>query len=375
MKIRVCQVVNSLDVGGLEKVVLSLLDSLDQSRFELFLACIKGEGKLYPQVKLPDHARLVMAHDRVVDLKVIRLDPTVIWKLGAFVRDHEIDVMHVHNFAPLTYGGLAARLALPRPKVVYSEHNEVNSAPPGALKKFRYYIKMADHAVAVSRDLEGILKDKLTISTPVSVIHNGIDGRRFEKTDGARVRRELGIADDELVIGTAVVLSKQKGVTNLVKAAARVLAEVPRARFVVVGDGPLRAELLREAEEAKLGDRFLFPGLRSDIPDVLAAFDVYVLPSLWEGLPLALLEALCSGKPVVCTRVGGNAEVVIDGENGFIVPPSDPAALADKLIVLLRDDAFRRDVVEKNKRRFKECFSVRAMTAAHEALYQRLARG
>lgn len=371
--IRVCTVVNNFDVGGLEKVVLSLLNSLDPARFELSVACLKGEGKLFGDVPLPSDRRLVLSSDRPSRIGPVSVDVGSLRALRQFFRDQRADVVHVHNFAPLTYGGLAARSIPFGPKVVYSEHNQVNSASPADLRKFGIYVRLAHRVVAVSKNLQDILEEKLHVARPVEVILNGIDDRRFAEADGGRVRAELGIAPDEVVIGTAVVLSEQKGITYLIEAAKSVLERVPKARFVIAGDGPLRVQLEQQVAKAELGDRFRLVGYRRDIPDLLSSFDVYVLPSLWEGLPLALLEALRLGKPIVCTRVGGNAEVVEEGVQGWLVPPREPRALADRLIEVASDPGFRTRASASGQKRFFDHFSLASMTQAHELLYERLA--
>lgn len=368
---RICMVVNNLDVGGLEKVVLSLLGSLDPARFEVSLACLKGEGKLFSDALVPPERRLVLQSDRVKSFGVVKVDPFTLLALRKFFREMRVDIVHAHNFGPLIYGGLAARsLGRARPRVVYSEHNQVNSASERDLKKFRLYVRLADQIVAVSEDLQRILEGKLSVTRPVRVIHNGIDDARFATASGTRVREELGIAPDEIVIGTAVVLSKQKGITYLVEAAKEVTRRVPKARIVVAGDGPLRQELMAQAEAAGLGSRMLFPGYRRDIPDLLASFDIYVLSSLWEGLPLALLEALRLGKPIVCTSVGGNPEVIEDGVHGYLVPPKDPAKLADRLVRVAEDAPMRERIKTSSPARFHEHFSLAAMTEQHEQLFR-----
>ncbi len=297
--IRVCQVVNNFDVGGLEKVVLSLLDAIDPKAFELSVICLKGPGKLYDRVHVPKERALVLQSDKPVSLGLARLDLGSIRAIRRFLLEQRVDVVHTHNFAPLIYAGAAAHTRLHRPRVVYSEHNQVNSASKRDLWKFRGYARLADEVVAVSSDLASILRDRLGVTRPIHVIKNGIDARPFRSPSGARVRKELGFGADTFVFGTACVLSKQKGITHLIEAAKRVVPTLPDVRFVVAGDGPLRAELESEARASGLGDRMRFVGYRSDIPDVLDSFDAYVLPSLWEGLPLALLEALCLGKPIV----------------------------------------------------------------------------
>ena len=128
--IRVCMVVNNLDVGGLEKIVLSLLGAIDPDRFELSLVCLRGPGKLHGEVRLPRERVLVLQGDNPLNLGFARVDLDSLQRLRKFFREMRVDIVHAHNFAPLIYGGLAARTLAPRPKVVYSEHNQVNSASP-----------------------------------------------------------------------------------------------------------------------------------------------------------------------------------------------------------------------------------------------------
>ncbi|KYG07980.1 hypothetical protein BE21_26295 [Sorangium cellulosum] len=151
-KISVCTVVINLDVGGLEKVAVSLLNGLDRARFDPSLICLDAPGKLFDQVDLPPERRLVLRRRPRLNLGFARVDPELPLAIRGFLRDVRADVLHVHNFAPLIFGGVSSRLLLPRPRVVYSEHNEINSASPRSLRKFRYYVRLADAIIAVSGD-------------------------------------------------------------------------------------------------------------------------------------------------------------------------------------------------------------------------------
>ena len=373
-KLSVCFVVNNLDVGGLEKVVIDLINHLDRDRFEPSVACLDGAGALFDRVDLDESACLVLDKSSARSTPIGSFDPRMISKLRRFFLCRNVGIVHAHNLAPLVYGGIAARLGWRRPIVVYSEHNQIYSASRSTRRKFIFYIRLADQVVAVSEDLDRTLARKVHPTGHVRVIYNGIDGTRFAMTDGGEVRRELGVADDEVLIGSGVVLSKQKGITYLLEAAKDVLDKTPRARFAVAGDGPLRAELEAKAKRLGLGDRFLFLGYRSDMPRVISALDVYVLPSLWEGLPLALLEAMAMGKPIVATRAGGNPEIVQDGVNGYVVPPKDVGALGRALIRVCGDDSFRQRVRGLNRDKFEAKFSLRAMVRAHEELYVDVAK-
>jgi glycosyltransferase involved in cell wall biosynthesis len=374
--VRVCMVVNNLDVGGLEKVVLSLLRHLPREAVEPHLICLSGPGRLYGEVDLPPAHRLVL--DKAPELNAFpeRLQaPALMVQIGKFMLSRGIEVAHVHNLAPLIFAGLPARLlGRSRPRVVYTEHNQIYRAREWAKRRFRHYVRLADEVVAVSNDLRNTLVSKLQIvGTPVRVLHNGIDPAPFANADGSVVRRELGIPDDQFLVGTAVVLSEQKGIRHLLDAARIVRAADPSLSFVVGGDGPLRVQLEKAAAELQLGDTVRFLGYRRDVPQLIAALDAYVLPSLWEGLPLALLEALALGKPIVATRVGGNPEVVEDGENGLLVPPRDPEALARALLTVRRDAALRARMRKNNLEKFSREFSLRSMVDAHVELYRELA--
>jgi len=370
--LNLCMIVNNLDVGGLEKVVIDLLRELDRERFRLFLICLEGPGKLFDQVDLPASQKLVLHKRTKQGLFEGKLDMAAAAAIRGFLHDNEIDILHAHNLAPLVYGGIAAHLLRPRPRIIYSEHNQIYRATPFQKSKFWWYANLADEIVAVSHDLKRTLQDKIRVRPPVVTVHNGIDGGRFTSID-SQVRQELGIGDDEFVVGTAVVLSEQKGITYMLQAARLVADEDPSVRFVLAGDGPLREELVAEAKSLGLGDRVLFPGYRRDVPELITAYDVYALSSLWEGLPLALLEALAIGRPIVATTVGGNPEVVEDGVNGFLVPPRNPEKLAARILDLKRDDELVARIRSANRERFESEFSLPCMVKNHAALFERIA--
>ncbi|MCL2822536.1 MAG: glycosyltransferase [Polyangiaceae bacterium] len=372
-KIGVCFVVNNFNVGGLEKVVLDLINNIDRDKFEPSVICIDGPGKIFDRVSLDDNACLVLDKSQSIKTPLGTFDPMSLWRMKQFFTKRCVKIVQAHNLGPLLFGGLSAHLGYQRPTMIYTEHNQFYSASPTARRKFIFYIRLADHVVAVSHDLQRTLAHRVKPTAPVHVIHNGIDGSRFDLGAGAvgrdEVRAELGVGGGEILLGAGVVLSKQKGLEYLLEAARTVISEEPRARFVLAGDGPLREQLERKAGELGLGDRFRFLGYRSDMHRVISALDVYVLSSLWEGLPLALLEALAMGKPIVATRVGGNPEVVLDGVNGFIVPPRDVGALSHALLQVCRHDGFRESVRNVNRERFETHFSLQAMVKAHEKLF------
>jgi glycosyltransferase involved in cell wall biosynthesis len=207
----------------------------------------------------------------------------------------------------------------------------------------------------------------------VVVVPNGVDLAEGRAAPGAAerraVRRELGVAQGAPVVATVSLLRPGKGLEVLLAAAPAVLAAHPRARFAVVGDGPARAELEAGAAAGGVGEAVAWTGFRRDVPALLAAADLFVLPSLDDAFPTAILEAMAAGLPVVATRAGGIPEIVDDGATGLLVPPGDAAALARAISTLLADPAARKSLGEAGRRRAGERFSTAAWLGRLERVY------
>jgi glycosyltransferase involved in cell wall biosynthesis len=210
----------------------------------------------------------------------------------------------------------------------------------------------------------------------IRIIPNGIDPLPFDRPGArARIRRELGLAEDAAVAGILAVLRPEKDHRNFLLAARFVADELPAARFLVVGDGPLAAELRREISALGLAERVVLAGRRGDVPDVLAAFDVSVLCSTdVETLPLAFLESMAAGLPLVGTRVGGIPDLVAEEENGLLVEPRDPRSLAGAMLRILRDPALARSWGRRSRDRVVSRFGIDDMVRAYEALFEELLR-
>jgi len=212
----------------------------------------------------------------------------------------------------------------------------------------------------------------------VVTIYNGVQTNEFAALAAraaARGRRAFGIPAGAPLVGAVGRLHRQKGFTDLITALAQVREHLPAVRLLLVGDGELRGDLEAHAQALGLSEVVTFAGLRTDIPEILAELDLFALPSLWEGLPNVVLEAMAAGLPVVATAVGGTPEVVVDGVSGLLVPPHDPAALAEALVFLLRDPGMRRKIGQAGRKRVGQCFSVGQMVRKTEDLYETLLNG
>jgi glycosyltransferase involved in cell wall biosynthesis len=290
-----------------------------------------------------------------------------------YYRENQIQLIHAHNIAPLIYGGIAAKILHPKIPVIYSEHNQVYRLSRWGRRKFKFYLRFSDHIATVSERLREFYRTDLGITRDISVLYNGINPDIYKYTNSTGLREKIGIGENDFVVGTAVVLSKQKGIPYLLDAAKILAVQYPDIKIVIAGDGPDRSKLEALCHSSGLCDTVRFLGYRDDIPKLLSSFNAYILPSLWEGLPLALIESLAVGKPAIATDVGGNSEIIQDGVNGLIVPAKDAQALADAIIQLYNQRGALDQFRERNIARFNCTFSLASMLSAHEQLYLKMA--
>jgi glycosyltransferase involved in cell wall biosynthesis len=233
-----------------------------------------------------------------------------------------------------------------------------------------------DAAICVSEAVrQSVLAHcKLNGHPTLNTIYNGIDLEEISNNlgDSATVRQELGIPADHQVVVHVANFNPQKRHEDLLRAVQMVVRQEPKVTFLLVGHGRLQPAVKAQAQELNITENVIFTGFRTDAPRLMAAGDLSVLSSQFEGLPISLLEAMALGRPVVATNVGGVSEVVTDGVEGFLVDPLDPAQLADKILALLRDPELRQRLSENARRRVREKFSIQSMVTRTEALYRQV---
>jgi glycosyltransferase involved in cell wall biosynthesis len=294
--------------------------------------------------------------------------------VARFLRRWRPDVLHCHLPLAGVVGRLAGRLA--RVPVVYTEHNVMERYRPWTRRLNVATWRLQDHAVAVSGEVADSIRRHAPASVPVTTIPNGVPVAAFapDPTARARTRATLGVPADAPVAGTVAVFRVQKRLDLWLEAAARIARALPAARFLLIGDGPLRAELEARAAALGLGDAVHFVGLQTDVRAYLAAMDVYLLSSDFEGLPLGLLEAMAAERPAVATMVGGVPEVVVDGRTGTLVRPRDVDGLADATTALLAEPELRRRMGLAARARADRHYSIDEMTAGLERLWFSVSR-
>lgn len=371
---KVLWLIKGLGRGGAESLLALSLPHLDRGAFQYEAAY------LLPWKKdlLPDFERAGVPVHCLESRR--RLDLGLVLRLARLLKRRQVDVLHVHSPYAALFGRVAARLARV-PAVVYTEHNVLTSYHPATRILHRLTSRLDTCTIAVSQEVQrSVLDSAQGRRKPVQVIYGGVEVAAIEKKaeQGEEYRARLGIPGDHLVVGNVAHLRPQKGHGYLLEAARQVLLERPATTFIVIGREKVpgyQKSLEARARELGLGDRVRFLGFQPDPLPIVACFDVFALSSVYEGLPLALLEAMAMGKPSVVTAVGGVPEVVQDGVNGLLVPPRDPSALAHKLLRLLGHPDLRQKLAVSARRTVEQRFTIARMVREVEALYRRLLAG
>lgn len=369
--LRVCHIMSADLWAGAEVQVATLCSYLVAQPEVSVSAVLFNEGRLAGELRRLGVDIGVIEEGRHTAAAIVRF-------AARFLREREIDVVHTHRYKDNILGTAAARLA-GVPVIVRSVHGLIETAAGWARLKVSacealdkiVLSRFAHRVIAVSSRTADALRDMGYPAASLVAIRNGVDARQIRAGRGRDdVRRELGIPPQALVVGTAGRLSPVKAQAALLRAGRLVLDERPDTRILIVGEGPLREELIAAARRLGIGHACVFAGARADVHDVVAAMDVFVLPSLHEGIPMALLEAMTLQRPVVATAVGGVQEVVTDRSNGLLVAAGDDRALAAACLELARDRDLARRIGEAARQTVQRRFSYEANGRAVLDLYR-----
>lgn len=296
-------------------------------------------------------------------------------RLRRLIREQGIDLVHSHS----PVAAIGTRISgVPGLRRVYTEHNVWERYHPVTYWANALTFPRSDHVFTVSDRVRASIKYPRPLrflSMPdVETLYHGLDPQAAARWAGADgVREELGIPEGAPIVGTVANFKHHKGYEDLLRAAALVRGQVPDVRFVLVGRGPLEGDLRRQTRDLGLEGTVVFAGFRKDAPRLAGAFDVFTLASVYEGLSIALIEAMAMGTPGVVTNVGGLPEVLEEGKQGFLVPPRDPRALAHGITTLLRDASLRERFGIEARRR-AAAFDIRDAVARMEQVYEELLR-
>jgi glycosyltransferase involved in cell wall biosynthesis len=363
--LRTLFLVTSMPVGGAETLLVNLVRRLDRRRFAPEVVCLKERGPLGEELaaEMPVHSNLI-AH---------KLDARVLLRLRTLMRAPRADaVVTVGAGDKMFWGRLAARLA-GVPVVASALHS--TGWPDGVGRLNRLLTRWTDAFIGVAdAHARHLVEGEGFPAEKVHCIYNGIDCQRFVPRDSTAVRLELGIPLDAPVVGIVAALRPEKNHELFLQGARKIREQLPTARFLIVGDGPRRPALELLTAELGLSDAVRFTGSRSDVPELVAACDVFALTSHNEASPVSILEALSCETAVAASNVGSVAETVVDGETGRLFPAGDVDQYVAATVELLNDRAARRRMGIEGRRRVVARASLDSMVDGYEQLIEDIYR-
>jgi glycosyltransferase involved in cell wall biosynthesis len=373
VKLNVLQVCDHLGwegsrMHGVKRLFAWMIPRFDRERFNVSLVSLRKKDV--------SEETLESFGVDITYLHKSKFDPATLPALLKVIDRKQIDILHLHGYGATTFGRLAG--AMRRIPTILHEHANLTDTPWFQQVADTALEPVTDIALAVSQSTaDFVIKARRIPERKVKVVYLGVPLEEFSRertTDEIRAaREELCIAPTDFAIGTVTRLHESKGNAYLVDAAAQVLQQRPQARFFVVGEGPLREPLEQQARALGLGDRFVFAGFAKDIPRVVSAFDVSVFPSLWEGTPLTVFEALAMGKAIVATDADGLVDVLTNERDAIIVPRRNAAALAAGLIRTIDEPQTRarlRAAAATTGRQYDIAAFVRKMEQLYELLHR-----
>jgi len=371
-KSNILYIITKLELGGAQKQLLSLIAHLDKERFTPFLftaeqGLLVGDARGIKGLNL----RTSRALERPINLGK---DILALWEIFRFIRRNNIGIVHTHSSKAGLLGRIAAKLAGVK-IIIHTVHGWSFNCGQSRLRR-NLFIRLerlaagfCDKLIVVSDfDRTTGLSNKIGRPKQYTVIRYGIDQAEFSRANPG-ARGEFGISDEALVVGMVSCFKPQKSPLDYVRLASVFSKVSPGAVFLLIGDGALRENIERQISVLGLKKQFILTGWRRDIARLLEAIDVFVLTSLWEGMPIAVLEAMAASRPVIATDTGGIREVVIEGETGFLVHAGDVNDAFRKLLMLSEDASLRKKMGQRARESLGSAYSRHDMAKNTQTLY------
>ncbi|MCD6386680.1 glycosyltransferase [Candidatus Sumerlaeota bacterium] len=366
--LKILRVITWLPMGGIERRIAELLPALKERGHHIEVVCLREYGPLAEEL------RSAGIRVELIPLKS-RLHPAGIRKLAQYIREGNFDVLHSHMYRSNVPATIAGKLVRFKGIILAQIHNIDTWETRRQLWMDRFLSRWRDGLIAVSEQVRQEIIQRLRVPPEKCfVIYNGIQIEKYRDVKPVEgIRESLGILPDDFVVIMVARMVAQKNHRLVIDSAPEIIKSVPKVKFLFVGDGRLRPELQEQVRAKGLERHFIFTGTRTDIPQLLKISDVFVLPSFKEGFSNAIVEAMAAGLPVIASRVGGNAEAVIDGSTGILISPYDSSALANAVIRLAKDTSLRQRMSSAGSKR-AENFSISEMVRRTESLYYQLCR-
>jgi len=366
--LKILHIISKLPIGGVENQLLLVLKNYSREKFQPFVCSLSDKGEIGEEIEK-------------IGIKVFALnklnhtfDYSIIREICNIIKREKIQIVRTHQYHANFYGRIAAKICKV-PCIVASVHN-VYTRDKKVHRRIinRFLASFTDKIIAVSEEVKrNILKYDKIPEDKIQVIYNGVDLDAFhESFDKDQIKNKLGINPNVPVIGTVGRLNEQKGHIYLLQAILKLKNKFPDIKVLIVGDGPLMEELKSFANSSGLSNNVIFTGFRKDIPALLSIMDIFVFPSLWEGLGNALIEAMAAGKAIIASNLTPINEVIDSDGLGILVPPKDINAISESITFLLknRDIAENMGILVKNKA--FTCFSIKNTVKLYEELFEKI---
>jgi glycosyltransferase involved in cell wall biosynthesis len=362
----VLHIIKSLGRGGAETLLPETLNKHNKERYAFhYIYFLPWKDQMVAEIKKEGGTVTCLSAKNNFEILLQA------GKLMQYIKNHNIQLIHCH----LPWAGIIGRIVgrIKKVPVIYTEHNTWDH-----YHKLTYYANKLSFSnqkkvIAVSKDVANSIKVHYKKTKPeVQVVLNGINTEKYSRTNSVDrdIRKELNISSDSTVIGIVCVFRAQKRLNVWLEIASGLIKKFPGCKFIIVGDGPLKQEIHDKAQQLKIENHVHFAGLQSEIRPYLKAMNIFMMSSEFEGLPIALLEAMSMGCMPSCTAAGGIPELITDGKNGLLVPSNDPLLLISKLENYILNPATIQDMGEEARQTVINRFSVQKMVNELEDIYE-----
>lgn len=364
-RIHVMQVLHTLEIGGAEKLAFDISRNFDD-QFKFSFLCLDSLGELAPRVK--QHGMDVFCLNRQAGF-----DFSLVKKFSRILKEHNVDIIHAHQYTPYFYSVISARLTNCKPKVIFTEHgrhqpDKVRIKRVIFNKIFQPFTNLCTGVSAFSK--ESLVQFEKIPASKIDLIYNGVDLKKFPiKYDKNLIREKLGFNKNDTLVGIIARLDPIKDHTTLIDAVSLLKKESVRLKLIIVGDGPEKSLLMDKINLLDLKNEIVFMGTRNDVPEILMALDIFVLPSIMEAMSVTLLEAMSASLPVAATGVGGNKELITDNISGKLVPVGNAQSLAAAIKSLLTNPEFARKLGAEARKSVEKNFSFNKMIENYKNAY------
>lgn len=374
-KISILFVIDGLEFGGGERTFLQLIDGLSQNQYSVYVAT--SPGAIFFELLAKKDIKLIP-----LNLKR-RANPKTLFRLVKIIKENKIDIIHSQGARTDFYSRLAARLLKSKVRVVSTIAMPVKGYDVGVFRKGvycffdRFSERYVDRFIVISEALKKALIDNHKIpSQKIIKIYNGIELKEYRPDDSdysfMKIRKEYGIDKDKFLIGAIGRIVWQKGFEYLIDAVPRVTKQIAEAKYLIVGEGPLKDSLRAKSRKLDIEDKIIFAGFKSNIKEILSSIDILVIPSVREGFPMITLEAMAMAKPIIASDIDGIREQIDHNKDGLLIPPEDPGAMAEAIISLLDNKEKAKELGLSAKKKVEEKFSVEEMVKKTKAVYEEL---